>query len=293
MLMFVPGRLGPAAKAPAPREVRMPVDNLQVRPSDPGLDQGAEMDGDAAAMQKLAEREQENADNAPPGGRDSRPSNLLEKARDFASALQSKLTGRKAEQRQKMKLRLAEEPKDRSKSGSARQRPDSQTAPERLADKSTGNARQDRPSSEGLAPDGGSVSPPSQQPAEPSRDGLASNKPIVVPEQASPQVGNNFSNGHAEPGPSRNAGAGGSSHGAGTDPQHLFGQADKPPAGKDGFSITLEARLSENGPAAGGRGYVPPKVRSNLNSDQQPDEPLARSAVPADDRQTIKRVFER
>jgi len=292
MLVLAPGRLGLAAKALAPREVRMPVDNLQVRPSDPGLDPGAEMDGDAAAMQKLAEREQESLDDAASGDH-GRMSKLLDKARDVASGLQSKLTGRKAEQRQKMRLRLAEEPKDRSKSGSAQQRPDSQTAPERLADKGTGNAQQDKPSSEGPAPDAGSVSPPSQQPEEPSRDTLASNRPMVVPEQPHSQAGNNFSNGHAEPGPSRNPGAGGASHGDGTDPQHLFGRADKPPTGKDGFSITLEARLSENGPAAGGRGYVPPKVRSKLNSDQQPDEPLARSAVPADDRQIIKRVFER
>lgn len=294
MLMLAPGKLGLAAKAPASREARMPADNLQVRPSDPALDQDAEVNGDASATEKLAEREPENADNAPPGGGDDQSSKLLEKARDFASALQSKLTGRKPEQRPKMKMRLAEEPKDRSKSGSARQRPDSQTAPERLADKGTGgNAQQDKQGSEGSAPDAGSGSPPSQQTEEPSRDGLASNKPMTIPEQASPPAGNNFPNGSAEPGPSRNGGAGGASHGAGTDPQHLFGRADKPPTGKDGFSITLEARLSENGPAAGDRGYVPPKVRSSLNSDQQPDEPLSRGAVPADDRQTIKRVFER
>ncbi len=294
MLMLAPAKLGLAAKAPVSREARMPGDNLQVRPSDPALDQGAETNGDASATDKLAEREQENADNAPPGGGDDQSSKLLEKARDFASALQNKLTGRKAERRPKMKMQLAEEPKDRSKSGSARQRSDSQTAPERLADKGTGgNAQQDQQASEGSAPDAGSGSPSSQQPPEQSRDGLASNKPMTIPEQANPQPGNNFSNGPAEPGPSRNGGAGGASHGSGTDPQHLFGRADKPPTGKDGFSITLEARLSENGPAAGDRGYVPPKVRSTLNSDQQPDEPLSRGAVPTDDRQTIKRVFER
>jgi len=34
-------------------------------------------------------------------------------------------------------------------------------------------------------------------------------------------------------------------------------------------------------------------VRTPLNLTQQPDEPVARAAVPADDRTTIKRVFER
>jgi hypothetical protein len=34
-------------------------------------------------------------------------------------------------------------------------------------------------------------------------------------------------------------------------------------------------------------------VRTPLSLNQEPDEPVARAAVPADDRATIKRVFER
>jgi hypothetical protein len=38
---------------------------------------------------------------------------------------------------------------------------------------------------------------------------------------------------------------------------------------------------------------VPPRIRVPLNSQQYPDQPLARAAVPAADQDTIKRVFER
>jgi len=289
-LVVAPAKLGLAAKASAPREVSVQVGNLQVRPSDPALDPGVEVSGDPAAMQELAGREQEGVDGDAPGDRGG-TSKLMDKARELASALQNKLTGRKPAQRPKIKLRLTDEAKDQPKSRSGRDRPGSQTEPERLAENGSERGEQQMPNSSSGASEPGTESSQGQQ-AQPSPGGMASNKPIVEPAKPGLQTGNNFSNGPSEPGISRN-GPGGASHGTGTDPGHLFGRAEKPSTAKDGFSITLEARLSENGPAAGGHGYVPPKVRSSLNSSQQPDEPLARSAVPADDRQTIKRVFER
>ena len=42
-----------------------------------------------------------------------------------------------------------------------------------------------------------------------------------------------------------------------------------------------------------GQAYLPPKVHTPLNTHQEPDEPIARAAVPPDDRTTIERVFER
>ena len=291
ILVVAPAKLGLGAKASVPREVSVPVENLQVRPADPALDPGVEVSGDPKAMQELAEREQESADGDAPGDRGG-ASKLMNKARELASALQSKLTGRKPAQRPRIKLRLTDEAKNRPKSRNGHNRLGSQTESERLAENGSERGEQRVPNSSGGASGPGTESAQGQQQAQPSPGDMASNKPIVEPAKPSPQAGNNFSSGPSEPGPSHN-GAGEASHGAGTDPEHLFGRADKPSAAQDGFSITLEARLSENGPATGGHGYVPPKVRSTLNSSQQPDEPLARGAVPADDRQTIKRVFER
>jgi len=292
-LVVAPAKLGLGAKASAPREVNVPVENLQVRPADPALDPGVEVSGDPKAMQELAEREQESADadsNAP--GVRGGAAKLMDKARELASALQNKLTGRKAPQRPKIKLRLTDEAKNRPNSRNGHNRPGSQTARERSAENGSQRGEQQMPNSSSGASGPGTESAQGQRQAQPSPGDMASNKPIVEPAKPNPQGDNNLSNGPSEPSPGRN-GPGVASHGAGTDPEHLFGRADNPPGAKDGFSITLEARLSESGPAAGGHGYVPPKVHSTLNSSQQPDEPLARGAVPADDRQTIKRVFER
>ena len=86
---------------------------------------------------------------------------------------------------------------------------------------------------------------------------------------------------------------GGSAHGAGSDPTTLFGPASAQPLGSDSFKIAIEAEPTDESSSRGSPTYVPPRVRVPLNSVQYPDEPLARAAVPADDQNTIKRVFER
>lgn len=292
-LVVAPARIGLAAKPSVRRKADASSGSLQVRPSDPALDPGAEMNGDAEATQQAGDRDQANAEAETAGAPGERPgsSKLMDKARDLASALQNKLTGRKPPQRPRMKLKNTDEARNQSKSKGGQNRPGAPSEPERLADNGSDRGGQQSPNSNRGTSEPGSDA--SQEQANKSRpDDRMSNKPIIEPAKPNPQTGNNFSNGPSEPGVSRN-GPGGASHGAGTDPEHLFGRAEKPPAAKDGFSITLEARLSENGPAAGGHGYVPPKVRSTLNSSQQPDEPLSRGTVPDDDLQTVKRVFER
>ncbi len=60
-----------------------------------------------------------------------------------------------------------------------------------------------------------------------------------------------------------------------------------------GFEISIDARSEIKGPKAAGHAYLPPKVRTPLNSSQHPDEPIARASVPEEDRAAIKKVFER
>jgi hypothetical protein len=73
----------------------------------------------------------------------------------------------------------------------------------------------------------------------------------------------------------------------------LFGQAADGPVGSDSFKITIEAAPSDETSSPGSPAYMPPRIRVPLNSSQRPDEPLARTTVPAGDQMTIKRVFER
>ena len=86
---------------------------------------------------------------------------------------------------------------------------------------------------------------------------------------------------------------GGSAHGIGADPDTLFGYAADPKMGGQGFEISIDARSETKGPKAAGHAYLPPKVRTPLNSTQHPDEPIARASVPEEDRAAIKKVFER
>ncbi|HEV2169913.1 MAG TPA: hypothetical protein VGR40_03140, partial [Candidatus Binatus sp.] len=90
-----------------------------------------------------------------------------------------------------------------------------------------------------------------------------------------------------------NSSNGGESHGVGADPDSLFGAPAASKLGNEGFEIAIEARPVDHGAKGAGHAYVPPKVRTPLSMNQEPDEPVARTAVPAEDRATIKRVFER
>ena len=90
-----------------------------------------------------------------------------------------------------------------------------------------------------------------------------------------------------------NGSNGGETHGIGADPDSLFGAPAVSKLGSEGFEIAIEARPVDHGAKGAGHAYVPPKVRAPLSLNQEPDEPVARAAVPAEDRTTIRRVFER
>jgi len=93
--------------------------------------------------------------------------------------------------------------------------------------------------------------------------------------------------------PGGEKGAGGPDHGSGTDPQHLYGQAENPPLGNDTFRIPVEVGPSEQGPSGAAPAAPPRRIKSTLNASQAPDQPFERAAIPASDRVTIKRVFQR
>lgn len=88
-------------------------------------------------------------------------------------------------------------------------------------------------------------------------------------------------------------GTGGSDHGSGSDPRHLYGEAEQPPLGNDTFKIPVEAGPSEDGSSSTAPAAPPQRIKSALNESQAPDQPFERASIPATDRVTIKRVFER
>ncbi|MGA7873162.1 MAG: hypothetical protein WCA22_19915 [Candidatus Binatus sp.] len=267
-------------------DVTVDLDDLHLRPAEPGDGSGMQVTANAATMRRLEDKlAREGAANGDAGGNSL--NQLVNRARDMAANLQSKLTGQRAPSKQRLTLRLADAGNDQDRNEIHRA-PDSQT--NRHSDVA-GQFKQEQPSSnhEIDLPKQDDSRQPNSEPS-PGGNGEASvesdagnnnpNQDESATDRSVQQSGENSSNG-------------GSAHGIGADPDSLFGAPAAAKLGSEGFEIAIEARPVDRGAKGAGRAYVPPKVRTPLSLNQEPDEPVARAAVPADDRTTIKRVFER
>jgi hypothetical protein len=266
-------------------DLTVDLDDLHLRPADPGDDSGMQVTADPATMRRLQDklaRENPAGDEAAGNSLNQ----LVNRARDMAGNLQSKLTGQQANSNRRLNLRLADAGDNRDQN-EIRRAPDAQKNRHREI---AGQFKQDLEKSNeiDLPPEDDSRQPNSQPSTggtgeagvesdagqeNPAKDQSATDRSIQ-------QSGENSSNG-------------GEAHGIGADPDSLFGAPAPSKLGNEGFEISIEARPVDHGAKGAGRAYVPPKVRTPLSVDQEPDEPVARAAVPADDRSTIKRVFER
>jgi hypothetical protein len=222
--------------------------------------------------------------------RNRRPlSKLIEKARKFADAFQDKLNGLEKDHANPIRMRLTDSNRGPlgkpSNSNTNQGIPDNGSRGSGFANNSVrGSARSSQPGvSE--APPSPMTSLPPQQP-----DQLAGNDSATSPAAGSDQ---SPSGTERPPNDSDPSSGGGSNHGSGTDPSSLYGQEGAQPLGSDSFKIAIEAEPSDESSSPGSPTYVPPRIRVPLNSEQYPDQPLARAAVPAADQTTIKRVFER
>jgi hypothetical protein len=245
-----------------------------------------EVSADPETMRRLQDK---LARENPAGGEGAGNSlnQLVNRARDMASNFQSKLTGQQPPSKQRLNLRLADAGTDRAQSPIHRA-PDMKKS--RHGDVA-GQFKQDQPRSKNELnlPPQDDARPPNKWPSS-GRNGengaeLGGGKDNPTDQDAAvdrdiQQSGENGSNG-------------GEAHGIGADPDSLFGAPAASKLGTEGFEIAIEARPIDHGAKGAGHAYVPPKVRTPLNSNQEPDEPVARAAVPAEDRTTIKRVFER
>ncbi|MGC2277030.1 MAG: hypothetical protein WA571_13535 [Candidatus Binatus sp.] len=267
-------------------DLTVDLDDLHLRPADPGDQSGMQVTADPATMRRLEDKlAREGAGGGDVNGNSL--NQLMNRARDMAGNLQNKLTGQQTASKQRLNLRLADEGRDQDQNEIHRA-PD---APKNRHGETAGQFTQDQPKSNpaiDLPPEDDSREPNSQP--SPAGNGDASiesnagrdslNKDDSPSDRSIQQSGENSSNG-------------GAAHGIGADPDSLFGAPAASKLGSEGFEIAIEARPVDHGAKGAGRAYVPPKVRTPLSTNQAPDEPVARAAVPADDRTTIKRVFER
>ena len=266
-----------------PTEVTADLGNLEISPADPSHPANARVYADPATLRqleaKLAQAEKEDASR-------NSIARWMNKARQLAGSLQDQVTGQTpgAIPPLALKLQGAKTPP-----GGA----DSDPAP-RAGDQA------------GNHPDSASIMPPENPGDGVPAAGGDQRPPITIPpedpdrlaQNGLPSMPGDNSTGSPEDLGGAKVGSGyaseaGSNHSAGADPEHLFGAPTAEPLGSDSFKLSVDARPIDESSSAGAPAYLPPKVRVPLNSQQWPDEPLARTSVPFDDRPTVKRVFER
>jgi hypothetical protein len=266
-------------------DLTVDLDDLHLRPADPGDESGMQVTADPATMRRLQDKlARESAGGGDVNGNSL--NQLMNRARDMAGNLQNKLTGQQTASKQRLNLRLADAGRDQDRNEIHRA-PD---AKKNRHGEPAGQFKQDQPKSNhefDLPPEDDSRQPNSQpSPSGPGEAGIESNAGKDNPNRDDSATDRSIQSGE-------NSSNGGEAHGIGADPDSLFGAPATSKLGSEGFEIAIEARPVDHGAKGAGHAYVPPKVRTPLSVNQEPDEPVARAAVPADDRTTIKRVFER
>ncbi|MBV8139751.1 MAG: hypothetical protein JO121_29580 [Deltaproteobacteria bacterium] len=268
-------------------DITVDLDDLHLRPAEPGDSNGLQVQADPATMARL--REKLAREGVTTGQGDSgKFGGLLDRARNLAGDVQSKLRG-DSRPRQRLTLKLADN--EAGLDPSDHRGPDARRNSHR--GEQAGQFKRDNPGEDepALPSIDDALREPDAQgnPGENGENGQDSStrgKSLSGADDSSQSAQNDEQRGEQ----SYNGGA---VHGIGADPDSLFGEASKSKMSAEGFEIAIEARPVEQGAKGAGQAYLPPKVHTPLNAHQQPDEPIPRAAVPPDDRITIQRVFER
>ena len=277
-----------AAAQGSDADMTVDLDDLHLRPAEPGDNTGLQVKADAATMARLREKLAREGEAATKG-EGGKFSGLLNRARNLADSMQSKLRG-DSKQKQRLTLRLADN--DAGLDPSNPRGPDLKRKTRR--GDQAGQFKRDSP-----ADDEASLPPIDDSLREPEAEPSAGENAEGGADSGTKGSTLNGQNDAGRNGPDDDVARsdqsynGGSVHGIGADPDSLFGEASKSKMGTEGFEIAIEARPIDQGIKGAGQAYLPPKVHTPLNAHQEPDEPIARAAVPPDDRTTIERVFER
>ena len=265
-------------------DLTIDLDDLHLRAAEPGEDTGMQVSADPATMRRLQEKLlRENPQSGDTAGNSL--TGMMNHARDMAGRFQSKLTGQQAP-KQRLNLRLADNGGGLDRNEIARA-PDAQKKSRKDV---AGQFEQNKSeTSEKFNLKHGADA--YGQPAKPSGD--HEDTGVESRGKGNSNSQDEASNDHSSDQNGDSASNGGVAHGIGADPGSLFGAPTQARLGTEGFEIAIEARPVDKGAKSSGQAYVPPKVRTPLNANQEPDEPVARASVPPEDRSTIKRVFER
>lgn len=276
----------PVSVAGDQNEMTLNLDELHLRPADPDSDSGVQVQADPETMRRLEERMAEAGESGQTPG--SSKNNLMNHARNFASNLQRKLTGRNAAH-PRIKLKLA----DASDQTNSPRHNSFAPNPQQKPGEKSGQFQHDndvsKPDQLHLPKPQHGQHSPSQQPQGKgeAQQGNQSES------QRADENGKEQNSNHPDSANQDQGGIGGSSHGIGAEPDSLFGSGTEPGLGSQGFEISIDARPVPTGSKSAGHAYLPPKVKAPLNSNQEPDEPVARAVVPEEDRAAVERVFER
>lgn len=267
-------------------EITVPLSDLDLRPMDSDLDSEVEVTGDPEALRKLAEKAA--ALGAGGDGEEGPLSSLADRARGLASKLQDKLTGRSHADQPRIRLRLAqalgeEEARQEKPPRAAENRRHAGNGASQFEREANGRGAGNSPRADPYVPQ--PMNEPGEDEPGGGRLGDSQRRGGLDAQQADAGALARQSSGEER-------GGSGSLHGGGADPNHLFGRATETPLSADSFEIMISARPAGEA-AAAGRSYLPPRIRANLNSVQHPDEPMLRSEVPAEDRPTVRRIFQR
>jgi hypothetical protein len=266
-------------------EMTLDLNDLHLRAADPNSDDGVEVHADAATMRRLEDKLAVEGAGGSGKGSDTPMDRMMSHAKGLAGRLQDKLTGR-AQQRQRITLKLADNSQDLK---SLEKHDPLKLNPHRKGEDADAHFEHEKNGGDSPIPN-----TPQLTANNPERNtmGGGGDEESSTPEQRA-NPADNSSDKSEDQVSSDSSTNGGSSHGVGADPDTLFGSPADPKLGNQGFEISIDARSELKGPKAAGHAYLPPKVRTPLSSDQHPDEPIARAAVPEDDRAAIKKVFER
>lgn len=266
-------------------EMTLDLNDLHLRAADSDSDNGVEVHADAQTMRRLQDKLA--AETAPGNGKssDTPMDKMMNHAKNFAGRLQDKLTGRAA-QRHPLTLKLADNSQDLN---SLEKRDPLKLNPRRKGVDADAHFEHEKTGNDSPLPKPGGSVP--NNPQQNDVSGGAGDDTSTPDKRA--QSGDNSNDKSADQISSDQASNGGSTHGIGADPDTLFGATADPKIGGQGFEISIDARSEVKGPKAAGHAYLPPKVRTPLNANQHPDEPIARASVPDEDRAAIKKVFER
>jgi hypothetical protein len=265
-------------------DLTLDLNDLHLRPAEPGDDNAMAVQADPETMRRLEDKLAR--EGVEPGqGASTSLGKLMDQARNVAGNLQDKLTGQE-QQHQRLNLKLADAADPMT--GRANHNP-LDAANHKRRDAAGQFQRDQAGDNSGPLPRGSLHNNNSdEQEQAAGRSDLANpqqggNDPNAVPKPLDDQGDQQSDQGSS----------GGAAHGIGVDPDSLFGAPTPSKLGNEGFEIAIEARPMDHGAKGAGHAYEPPKVRTPLAASQEPDEPVARTDVPPDDRTTIKRVFER